>query len=142
MCSNEVDNLLALTEGNVLKAVEILEKQLNTLYMRAQVLMSLAGVTLTITGFSGRLIAGTNRTAQFLVIAGLAVVLTSAVWVYIRVMGVKWITADVQADSRLFIGGIINRRNHKTFAYSLGGKILLVGMTLYCIAFSIMLFHT
>jgi hypothetical protein len=141
MPQNEVVRLLSLTEGNTLKVIEILEKQLNTLYMRAQVLMSLAGVTLSITGFSGRAIAGANRVSQILVVAGLAVVLSSAVWIYVSVMSIKWITAEIQPDTHAFLTTIVQRRNKKTVAYSVGGKILLAGLGLYCIAFSIMLLH-
>lgn len=141
MPENEVTRLLTLTEGSTLKAIEILEKQLNTLYARAQVLMSLAGVTLTITGFSGRSIAAANVAAQILVVCGLAVVLASAVWIYIRVMSIRWITAEAQPDTQAYLAGIIKRRNQKTVAYSVGGKILLFGLVLYCIAFSIMLLN-
>lgn len=44
MPENEVTQLLSLTKGDVLKVIDLLEKQLNTLYQRAQALMSLAGV--------------------------------------------------------------------------------------------------
>lgn len=141
MPETEVKQLLHLTHNDVLRAVEVLEKQLNILYQRAQVLISLAGVTLTITGFSGRLIAATNRPAQVLIIAGLGLVLASAVWIYSRVMAIKWITSEVQPDSERFLAAVIRRRNQKTFAYSLGGKILLAGLFLYCLAFVIMLLN-
>ncbi len=141
MPEKEAAQLLTLTEGSVLKAIEILQNQLNTLYMRAQVLMSLAGVTLSITGFSGRAIAGANPVSQILVVLGLTVVLFSAIWIYVRVMSVKWITAEILPDTQAFLAGVIRRRNKKTFAYSVGGRILLVGLLIYCLAFAIMLLH-
>ncbi|MGB7156722.1 MAG: hypothetical protein WBD40_01570 [Tepidisphaeraceae bacterium] len=39
------------------------------LHNRAQVLLALCGIVVTTTGFSGRLVAGTNAAAQWLIIA-------------------------------------------------------------------------
>ncbi|OQX95644.1 hypothetical protein B6I21_04365 [candidate division KSB1 bacterium 4572_119] len=138
--NQEAIGILALTENDFLKALEVLERQLNVLHMRAQVLMSLAGIVITVTGFSGRLIAGTSLVAQISVIAGLATVLASAVWVFLKIMSIKWITNNIyQRDGLACIVEILERRNAKTRAFSIGGKILCVGLLLYSIAFSIML---
>ena len=137
----EVYNILALTGQSMIKALEILEKQLNTLYQRAQILLSLAGVVVTVTGFSGRLIAGTSLMAQILVITGLGTVLASAVWVYLRVMGIKWITAEVAEVSQASLELVIHRRNKKTRAYTAGGRILLIGLFFYSTAFALMLLN-
>lgn len=123
----EANNILSLTKNDMLKALELLEKQLNTLNLRAQVLMSLAGIVLTVTGFSERLIAATSPISQVLVISGLATVLTSAVWVFSRVMGIKWVTTGLTGNSAESLEKIIERRNRKTRAYSRGGVILCIG---------------
>ena len=135
----EAAKILSLTNQDMLKALELLEKQLNTLHARAQVLMSLAGIVVTVTGFSGRLIAATSLTSQILVIAGLITVLISAVWVFSRVMGIKWVTTGLTENAAESLQKIIERRNRKTRAYSRGGVILCVGLLLYSIAFVMML---
>jgi len=135
----EAAKILSLTNQDMLKALELLEKQLNTIHARAQVLMSLAGIVVTVTGFSGRLIAATSLTSQILVIAGLITVLTSAVWVFSRVMGIKWVTTGLTENAAESVQKIIERRNRKTRAYSRGGVILCVGLLLYSIAFAMML---
>jgi len=135
----EAKKILLLTNQDLLKALELLEKQLNTIHARAQVLMSLAGIVVTVTGFSGRLIAATSVISQILVIAGLITVLTSAVWVFSRVMGIKWVTTGLTENAAESVQKIIERRNRKTRAYSRGGVILCVGLLLYSIAFVMML---
>lgn len=77
--SHEIQKILKLCNGDLREALKIYEQQLNVLQTRAQVLMSLAGVVLTITGFSGQRIAGASRLAQICVIAGLGVILLSAI---------------------------------------------------------------
>lgn len=135
----EANKILLLTNQDMLKALELLEKQLNTLHARAQVLMSLAGIVVTVTGFSGRLIAATSLISQILVIAGLVTVLISAIWVFAQVMGVKWVTAGLTENHSESLERIIERRNRKTRAYSRGGVMLCIGLILYSIAFGMML---
>lgn len=137
----EANKILSLTNHDMLKALELLEKQLNTLHARAQVLMSLAGIVVTVTGFSGRLIAATSSISQILVISGLVTVLISAVWVFSRVMGIKWVTTGLTENSAESLEKIIERRNRKTWAYSRGGVILCIGLVLYSIAFAMMLLN-
>jgi len=137
----ESDKILSLTGGDVLKALGVLESQLNVLHTRGQVLLSLAGVVVTVTGFSGRAIAGTNAVSQFLVVAGLATVLASAVWMFARVMTIRWVTSELSAEAGEALRRIVERRNRKARAYAIGGGILCAGLLLYCAAVAIMLLN-
>lgn len=137
----EAKCFLKLTDGELKPALEMAQRQLDIVYTRAQVLMSLAGVVVTTTGFSGRLIAGTNTVAQAFLIAGLVVTLCSAVWVFVRVMRVRWVTVMLCEDPERSIANAIYRRNRKTKAYTVGGTILFVGLLLYCISIAIMLLN-
>ncbi|MBD3384035.1 hypothetical protein GF407_03830, partial [candidate division KSB1 bacterium] len=107
----EAEYIYSLTKGEKLGALQILENQLNVLYSRAQVLMSLAGIVITVTGFSGRIIAATSRVSQILIIVGLSMVLTSAIWVYARVMGIRWITSENKESIEKTLYHILQRRN-------------------------------
>ena len=131
---DEAKQIYALTNENLLKSLEILERQLNVLHTRAQVLMTLAGVVLTVTGFSGRVIAGTSSLAKMTIVLGLLIVLTSAVWVWSRVMGIKWVTDGAEGEPIEVLRIIIERRNLKTRAYRLGGVILSLGLFVYGLA--------
>ena len=94
---SEAKAILKLVDNNLKAALEIAERQLNTVYTRAQVLLSLAGVVVTVTGFSGRLIAGSSGLAQIFLVAGLFVSLSSAIWVFLNVMPVRWVTVAGQS---------------------------------------------
>ena len=135
----EARDILQLTEQNTLKALEILERQLFVLYSRAQVLVSLAGIVISVTGFSGRRIAGTSPAAQLLIICGLATVLACVVWIYMRVMRINWSTTELREDPVECLAILIERRNNKTRAYIVGGYVLFLGLTLYCVSISLML---
>lgn len=137
----EAEAVYTMFDGDLSRSIALLDAQLNTLHGRAQVLMSLAGVITTVTGFSGRLIAGTNMTAQIGVVAGLATVLSSAVWLYMTVMRIRWITTDIDVPAVEALENIIIRRNRKTAAYLHGGVVLCAGIVFYAVAFSIMLLN-
>ena len=48
---HEAQAILKLCKGDSKAALEIVERHLNTLYARAQILLSLSGIVVTVTGF-------------------------------------------------------------------------------------------
>ena len=140
--SHEVQTVLKLCRGDLREVLKIYEQQLNVLQGRAQVLMGLAGVVLTITGFSGQRIAGTSRFAQVCVITGLGVVLLSAICIWKKVLSIRWMTSDLTGEPEQILFRIIERRDAKTKAYTTGGFILCLGFVIYSIAFAKMLIFT
>ncbi len=120
-------------------ALKVAEQQLNVVYTRAQVLMSLAGMVVTVTGFSGRLIAGSSTLAQVFLVAGLFVSLSSAAWVFRRVMRVRWVTSLASEDQATALENALERRDRKTSAYTIGGTLLFIGLLLYGISIALML---
>ena len=137
----EASRILEMCEGNLKQAMEVLERQLNTLHGRAQVLFSFCGIVVTVTGFSGRLIAGTNATAQAFIVAGLAVVIACALYIYHSVMTLRWTTQRLDRSPERTVLKIIERRNVKTTAYRRGGYLLFLGLILYSVAVGIMLMN-
>ncbi len=135
----EAADIYSLFGKDISKAKEILGQQLNVLQSRAQVLMSLASVVLTITGFSGSRIAGTNLFSKICVVTGLAIVLLSAIWIWMKVLYIRWLTGELGPDPIEMLSEIIKRRNKKTRAYMIGGLILCIGLVIYSIAFMNML---
>ncbi|MDP4878416.1 MAG: hypothetical protein NWR36_00885 [Opitutales bacterium] len=135
----EAKAILELTNNDLLAALNVAQKQLDVIYTRAQVLLSLAGMVVTVTGFSGRLIAGSSLMAQIFLVAGLFVSLSSAIWVFLRVMRVRWVTAMVAEDKENALAQALERRDNKTRAYAVGGTILCIGLVLYCISIALML---
>src|SRR5260221_13934918 len=66
----EADHILKLCLGDHLRAYEVIERQLASLMLRAQVLIALSIVVITATGFSGRVLAAASRIAHALVAGG------------------------------------------------------------------------
>ncbi len=116
--------------------------QLSTLHMRAQVAIGFAAVAVTTTGFSGRLIAGTNLSAQICVIAGLATILLACLWLFLRVLSIEWAISRYLSDDLLTsLTSMIHYRNRKTRDFRSGCILIFVGMTIYGTAISIMLLN-
>ena len=119
----------------------MLERQFAVLHNRAQVLLGLCGIIVSTTGFSGRLVAGTNRAAQVLVIAGVAFVLLAAAVVCWGVLHLRWLTAQGGDDVPQWLETTLAYRDAKTNSYRVGLVLLLVGLVLYSAAVAIMLLY-
>lgn len=137
----EASRIMESCEGSFPQAMGVVERQFNTLHSRAQVLFSFCGIVITVTGFSGRLIAATNRPAQVLVVSGLAVVIGCAFYLYHNVMTLRWATQRLEADGRRSLVNMLRWRDHKTTAYRRGGYLLFVGLLFYGAAIAIMLLN-
>lgn len=137
----EAEKILKLHGGDFSKSLFQLESQLNVVQSRAQVIITLAGVVITVTGFSGRIIAATALHAQILIILGLLTVFASACYIVKNVMLIKWITTYLDDFGVSDLEKIISRRNIKTKAYLLGSQMLFWGLALYCLAMVIMLLN-
>lgn len=136
----EAANLWKLHQQNPAAVLGHLESQFNTLHARAQSLIGLATVVITVTGFSGKAIAGTGVFSQVLVVSGLLTVISGAVWIFCKVLPIRWLTSQLgDASLEAMLPVFIDRRNHRTRAYQIGGGIVCAGLFFYCIAISLML---
>ena len=139
--SEEAHAILALVGGDFSRAIQMVHDQFNVLYTRAQVFIGIASVVLTITGFSGRLIAATNRPAQVLIIIGVALVLASAFYIVHRIMRIRWVTSELSDDPHRTLDILLERRDQRTDALHRGGVILFCGLAFYFLAFALMLLN-
>ena len=73
----EAERLLAFC-SHPREAYDLLEKQMSVLVMRTQVMLSLCGIVITVTGFSGRAVAETGELARGCMVVGMAAVLGAA----------------------------------------------------------------
>jgi hypothetical protein len=122
--------------------ISLLERQLGVLHMRAQVVIGFAAVGVTTTGFSGRLIAGTNVYAQVSIIAGLAIILLGCLYLFLRALSVDWvISRSLGGDTGQTVESILNHRNRKTCAYRRGSAVVLFGFLIYALSIAIMLLN-
>ncbi|GMV84053.1 MAG: hypothetical protein AMXMBFR7_52370 [Planctomycetota bacterium] len=120
---------------------DLLDRQLATLHNRAQLLLGLAGVVVTTTGFSGRLIAGTSALGQGLIIAGVALALIAAVVVVWGVLPIRWLTQLPGEIPEEWLQAALAMRDGKTVRYRWALVLLVLGLALYVGAIAVMLLN-
>ena len=128
--------------GDDLPAImAMLERQFGVLHNRAQVALGLAGIVVSTTGFSGRLVAGTNIYAQILIVAGVGLILTSAAVVVRGVLHLRWLTMQGGDSTAGWLATSLAYRDRKTAHYRVGVIVLLAGLLLYGAALAVMLLN-
>jgi len=109
----------------------MLERQFGVLHNRAQVTLVLCGVVISTTGFSGRLVAGTNTLSQVLIIGGMALIVLAAAVTVRGVLHLRWLTMQGGAGTAQWLVTSLAYRDKKTAYCRVGVIILLVGLVLY-----------
>lgn len=132
--SVEAERILSLCGGDALRAFNIVQTQHTTLVLRTQVMLSLSGIVITVTGFSGRAIAETSALARLSIVAGLVLVLLAAGVLVAGVLRLKWLTQALRDDVRSSIVFGLALRNRKARFLSLGLLLFVVGFSLYVLA--------
>lgn len=136
----EADRILREYESRGFETImSMLERQFLVLHNRAQVLLALCGIIISTTGFSGRIIAGTSRLAQVLIVGGVGLTLLSAMIVAWGVLHLRWLTMQPGQSLRDWLLASLRYRDVKTRAYRVGLIVALVGITLYCGSIALML---
>ena len=135
----EADHLIALYEADPGKILGVLHGQLSNLTNRAQVLLQLAGLTITVTGFSGANIARSGPAAAALVVSGLVVVLVAASLSMGGILRIKWMTQLAPTSLRESIIYAIEMRDSKTRVFGRSLALLIVGLALYIGSVSLLL---
>jgi hypothetical protein len=135
----EADRILTLFGDDTPSIMTMLERQFVVLHNRAQVLLTLCGIVISTTGFSGRIIAGTNPLAQFLIIGGVGLVLLAAAIVVWGVLHLYWLTMQTGQDTRSWLINSLGYRDMKTQSYRAGLVVMLIGLALYVGSICVML---
>src|SRR6185312_11653169 len=110
----EAERILKLSGGDTLKAYDMVERQLSVLVLRTQVMLSLSGIVITVTGFSGRAIAETSILARTSIATGIMVVLASAVVAIWGVLRLSWMSQAIDEDAILMLSRGIAIRDAKS----------------------------
>jgi hypothetical protein len=119
----------------------MLERQFGVLHNRAQVMLALCGIVISTTGFSGRIIAGTNLWAQGFIVAGVGLVLATACVIAWGVLHLRWLSLQPGGDTREWLNSSLKYRDLKTSIYRFGVILMLIGLTCYCASIAIMLLN-
>ncbi len=124
---------------DVRSVMELIERQFMVLHHRSQVLLGLSGIVITTTGFSGRLIAGTNALAQGLIISGVALVMAAATVVCYGVLHLRWLTQHPGGQIEQWLDHTLAYRDRKTRFYRVAIVLTVLGLGLYVASIFVML---
>lgn len=112
------------------RAMERVTWQFNTIQARSQLLLTLATITLTITGFSGPKIAESSLLARWGLGLGLTLVLGS-VLLLLSNLRIRWLSQFLTGDDEADLANMIRHRNAKTKWYRIQISLLGAGLTAY-----------
>jgi hypothetical protein len=135
----ETRHLLAFYRDDGPAIMAELRGQLSILASRAQTLLSLAGITITVTGFSGASIARTGKVAATLLVSGLVIVLIAAGMSMTGILRVRWTTQIPPCSLEDAIKSALEVRDAKTRNFSRSLSLLVVGLSLYVASIALML---
>lgn len=132
--AEELEFLKEIHGGDAAKIFCYLRDTFALLQTRSQMLLGLATICLTITGFSGPRMAASNPFSRIFIGVGLAFVLASIVAIVAGPLGLRWMT-EWRAGSvdETLVENII-RRGVKTRLYRIATALLLTGLTGYLLS--------
>jgi hypothetical protein len=122
---------MQLYGGDAAKIMSSIDAQLSILSARAQTLLSLAGITITVTGFSGATIARSGPIAALLLVSGLVVVLVAASLAMTGILRVRWVTSIPPCPLEVAVLSALDVRDAKTRVFSRALGLLVIGLSLY-----------
>lgn len=140
--ADEVKRIMALTKGDPRAAFDLVQSQLSVLVLRTQVMLSLSGIVITVTGFSGRTIAQTSEVARLLVAAGIVIVLLAAAVVIGGVLRLRWLTQELTDDVEQTLVRMLAIRDAKSRYLGAALVIFVIGFACYCVSIALMLAST
>jgi len=143
---NEKEEAAALMEYHrgekcMASCMAVLSQQFQVIQTRSQLLLSLAALVLTITGFSGPKIAATGHTARILMISGILLDLISIATLLVQGLTVRWCTQLRGSNDAETLELIIQNRNRKTERYGIALLLLILALSAYIGSVVIYLFY-
>jgi hypothetical protein len=130
---SEAERILKLM-GEPRLAYEMVERQLSVLVVRTQVILSLSGIVITVTGFSGRAVAQVSLLARLLITAGMFVVLAAAAVGVVGVLRVSWLSHSIADDPLETLQRALRIRDQKSRWLMVSLLLWVGGFALYCVA--------
>ncbi len=138
----EIDRIIQIYGSDDVRSImEMVERNFMVLHHRSQVLLGLSGIVITTTGFSGRLIAGTNDLAKWLIISGVALVMLAAATVCYGVLHLRWLTQHPGTQVQQWLDTTLAYRDRKTRFYRVGIVMTMIGLLLYVGSIFVMLWY-
>ena len=114
------------------EAMEFMRHHFDVIQARSQLLLTLATLALTITGFSGPKIVQTNLFARYSMAVGIVFVLSAVVILLLGGLRIRWTTQFLGDEPGETLVRIIRYRNHKTKLYFVELGLLVIGTDGIC----------
>lgn len=139
--ADETRRILSLAKGDFSRAFDLVERQLSVLVLRTQVMLSLSGIVVTVTGFSGRTIALTSELARASISLGILLVLAAAATAIVGVLRLRWLTQEITDDPHETLGRMLALRDGKSRSLTAALVLFVLGFGCYCVAIAQMLWN-
>jgi hypothetical protein len=104
------------------------------LVLRTQVLLSLSGIVITVTGFSGHAIARTGLAARLSITIGIVLVLAAALTAIGGVLRLRWLSQMVGDEVSVTLDRGIALRERKARWLAAAMILFGIGFSCYCVA--------
>lgn len=131
---DEARRIGALVGGDHRAAYDLLERQLAVLVLRTQVLLSLSGIVITVTGFSGRAIAQSGVAARVSITVGILIVLAAALTAIGGVLRLRWLSQILGDDVATTLERGLALRDLKSRWLAAAMILFGLGFAAYCLA--------
>lgn len=132
--ADEARRIFELCQGDALRAFQLVDSQLAILVLRTQVMLTMSGIVITVTGFSGRAIAETSVSSRICVVSGLFLVLLAAAIGVSGVLRVRWLTQALEPDPLAMLRSGLALRDRKARSWAISMVVFVIGFALYCAA--------
>ncbi len=139
--ADEVQRILRMVDGNHRAAFALVETQMSVLVLRTQVMLSLSGIVITVTGFSGRAIAQVSDLARVLISTGIMIVLAAALTAIGGVLRLRWLTQEIGDDPATTVARGLAIRDSKSRFLNVALVLFGLGFSCYCAAIAQLLMH-
>lgn len=128
----EAQQLLEVHGDQGMKGViSVLMAHFNVLQTRAQMMLTITTLTLTITGFSGPRIAASGLFPRLALTAGLISTLASTLLILGGSLRIRWVTQFKGDTPHEFISRVLTYRNAKTRLFFAEICLLVAGLACY-----------
>jgi hypothetical protein len=131
---DEAAHLLELHDGSASAATKALATQFSVIQSRTQLVLTLATIMLSITGFSGPRIAESGRFACVAMVCGLGLALGGVALALLGSLRIKWLTQFIDPDPRARLAAMIEHRNRKTAWFMVELAMIVAGLACYAAA--------
>ncbi|MCA9520600.1 MAG: hypothetical protein KC609_06495 [Myxococcales bacterium] len=137
---NEATRLGRIFQGREEQLITLLANQLSVLKAKATSFLSLCGIAVTVTGFSGAHMIRAGHLSSAALVLGIFLILVAAVLSLRSLMAIRWVTQDLQDDLAQMAAQVIRRRNAQQHVLVLAGRFVAIGLGAYLVSVAIAAF--